>query len=121
MVTDGSVSYIFFLYAEGEVQWTTGDGDGVDGLGGTPAQVGLNAGDPVRSQSIPFSQTDDVIDIDEKQGNTGRKGLWAFRVDSEVITEGSCTTDGKCNHVVSGSGILIVNSGIQQLVYIAIL
>ena len=45
MATNGVNSFVIFLYADGEIQWTTGDASGgTGGLGGTPAQVGFNAG-----------------------------------------------------------------------------
>lgn len=84
-----------FLYPEGGIEWTTGDGSGgADGVGGTPAQVGFNAGDGIRSLGIPLSQTDGVIDIDELSGNTGENGLWIFRVDRETISSGTCNNEG---------------------------
>ena len=50
MVTDGANSFVIFLYADNGIQWTTGDAsDGFGGFGGTPAHVGFNAGDGVRS------------------------------------------------------------------------
>lgn len=99
MVTDGQLSFVFFLYAEGEIQWTTGDfNGGFRGLGGSPANVGFNAGDGVRFANIPGSQTDDIVNIDETVGNSGRRGVWIFRVDGiniHVISPGNCTDIGK--------------------------
>lgn len=90
MVTDGTTSFVLFLYAEGEIQWATAEE--VFGLEGTPAQVGFNAGDGIRSVSIPHSQTDAVLELDRMEGNTGERGFWIFRVDEENFTiPGHCT------------------------------
>ena len=96
LVTDGMLSFAVFLYAEGEIQWTSGDSSGgTTGLGGTPAQAGFNAGDGIRYYSLPTSQTDEIVDIDQNPGNTGVKGLWIFRVDRKKIESGECSNSGK--------------------------
>ena len=52
LATNGTQSYVLFFYADGEMQWTTGDASGgTAGLGGTPAQVGFNAGNGVNYYS----------------------------------------------------------------------
>ena len=80
-----------FFYADEEIQWTTGDNSGgKDGLGGTPAQVGFNAGDGVRSASVPGSQTAAIINI-TMTSNIGVPGVWIFQVSGEDI---NTTTDG---------------------------
>ena len=97
MATDGVISFVIFLYAEGEIQWTTGDAsDGVGGLGGTPAQVGFNAGDGVRFATIPNSRTDAIVNIDEMPGNTGKNGSWVFKVSEFEVDTGECGPDSKC-------------------------
>ena len=76
---------MLFLYADNELQWTTGDASGGTlGLGGTPAQVGLNAGDGVHYYTIPGSQTPNVINI-VNSSNVATPGLWVFKVDGENI------------------------------------
>ena len=96
LVSDGRVSFAIFLYAEEEIQWTTGDsGGGTNGLGGTPAQAGFNSGDGLRSYSLPLSRSNGIVDIDEVPGNTEEKGLWIFRVDQNEIASGVCSNDGK--------------------------
>ena len=88
MATNGINSFVIFLYADGEIQWTTGDAsNGIGGLGGDPAQVGFNAGDGVRFASVPGSQTADIINIDTTS-NVGIPGVWIFRVDEEEIAIG---------------------------------
>ncbi len=87
LITDGEVSFVLFLYAE--IQWTTAEG--VFGLETTPAQTGFNAGDRLRSVSLPGSQTDAALELDVTEGNTGVRGLWIFRVDEESFTiPGDC-------------------------------
>lgn len=96
LITDGRISFVMFLYAEGKIEWTTGDsGGGTNGLGGTPAQAGFNSGDGLRFYSLPFSQKDQIVDIDQLPGNTEEKGLWIFRVDQSEIISGECSNDGK--------------------------
>ena len=90
MVTDGANSFVIFLYADGGIQWTTGDAsEGVDGLGGIPAHVGFNAGDGNRSATVPASRTDDIVDI-ELTSNVGIPGMWVLQVDQDELAFGQC-------------------------------
>ena len=69
-----------FLYADGRIQWTTGDdSDGINGLGGTEALAGINAGDGVNSVTIPGSLTPGIINITQTS-NVNNPGLWIFKV-----------------------------------------
>ena len=78
-------SFAIFLYADGEIQWTTGEASGgTDGLGGTPAQVGFNAGDGVNYAAVPASRTADIINI-ASTSNVGVPGVWIFQINEEVI------------------------------------
>ena len=93
MVTDGRQSFVIFLYADGEIQWTTGDASGgTGGLGGTAAQVGFNAGDGIRFASVPGSQTADIINIDNTS-NVDIPGKWVYQVDEDVRS-GGCSANG---------------------------
>ena len=111
MITDEKISFVIFNYAEGEIQWTTGDDSGgINGLGGTEAQVGFNAGDGIHYASVPGSQTRDIINIDTTS-NVGIAGVWIFRVDmEEMVTPPEC---------ISGSGgnccMLVVLSRVKLL------
>ena len=90
MVTDGINSFVIFLYADGGIQWTTGDAsNGVNGFGGTPAQVGFNAGDGVRSATVPASRTDAIVDI-ELTSNVDVPGMWVLQVDEEEFAIAEC-------------------------------
>lgn len=84
------------------MQWTTGDSSGgTNGLGGIPAQAGFNAGDGTRFHSLTLSQTDEIVNIDQLQGNSQEVGLWVFRVDQEAVDSGQCTNDGELMSLMS--------------------
>ena len=97
MATNGVNSYVIFLYADGEIQWTTGDASGgINGFGGTPAHVGFNAGDGIHFENVPGSQTSEIINI-ASASNVGIGGVWIFRVDEEDIVTGGCTSESDGN------------------------
>jgi len=74
-----------FLYANGRMQWTTGDwSGGSGGLGGTEALAGINAGDRINSITIPGSRTPSIINITQTS-NVGIPGIWMFKVDRGII------------------------------------
>ena len=84
LMTNGTISFAKFLYADGEIQWTTGDASGgSNGFGGTPAQVGFDAGDGERFSSVPGSQTDAIVNI-STTSNVGIPGVWTFQVNGNV-------------------------------------
>ena len=102
LATDGLLSFVIFLYADGKIQWTTGDASGgTNGFGGTPAQVGFDAGDGIRYFAVPSSQTDEIINIADTS-NVGIPGMWIFRIDGQEVVAGGCqifnaTDDGMKN------------------------
>ena len=97
LATDSVRSFVIFLYADGEIQWTSGDSShGVRGLGGTSAQVGFNEGDGVRHAVIPASYTDAVINITHTS-NVGIPGVWIFRVDEETVVIAGCQSTTASN------------------------
>ena len=70
---------MIFLYADDGIQWTTGSfSGGTNGLGGTPAQVGIDAGDGVRFISVPGALTDEIINI-PTTSNIGIPGVWILQ------------------------------------------
>ena len=80
LATSATKSYVIFLYADGGIQWTTGDdSDGVGGLGETEALAGINVGDGINSITIPGSLTPSIINI-SKTSNVGIPGIWMFEV-----------------------------------------
>ena len=67
------------------IQWTTGDNDGgVNGLGGTPAQVGINRGDGVDFAVIPGSRNDSIINVTSGT-NIDTPGVYVIRISDGVI------------------------------------
>ena len=85
LITNGRRSFAIFLYADGEIQWTTGDAsEGSGGFGGIPAQVGFNAGDGERFANVTGSQTADIVNISSTT-NANTPGVWIFRIDKEQI------------------------------------
>ena len=71
-------SFVIFLYAD--LQWTTGDNSfGDDGLGGTEALAGINAGDGVNSVTIPGSRTPNITNL-VMTSNVGDPGVWMFKI-----------------------------------------
>ena len=76
------MSFMIFLYADGLIQWTTGEASE-----GVAAQVGFNAGDGINCFSHNFPRTNDIINIDGEtypEGH-GRPGVLIFRVDGQII------------------------------------
>lgn len=84
LATDEKASFAIFLYPK--VEWTTGDySGGKNGLGGTPAQAGINAGDGNRCTSVFEALTDEIINID-KSSNVKQDGVYVYRVDGTNVT-----------------------------------
>ena len=88
LVSDGGRSFTFFLhYADGMMEWTTGDSTGgMNGLGGREAEDRYDAGDGINYHSIYLSGTPEVINICSTS-NVNRSGVWAFRLDQEKDQE----------------------------------
>ncbi|XP_070554568.1 sushi domain-containing protein 2-like [Ptychodera flava] len=94
LVTNGRHSFAIYNY--GNVTWTTGaasDGDPDTGLGGTPAQVGFNAGDGIIYHTVNGSRTADILNIDT-WSNVDVIGRLIFRIDDKEIEDGGCNTEG---------------------------
>ena len=89
-MTNGVTSFVSFLYADGEIQWTTGDASGGSGgLGGISALAGFNAGDRVRFSTVPGSLSDDIINVTDTS-NVGIPGVWMFQISNAAE---DCSTD----------------------------
>ena len=69
LTTDGERSFTFFIYVD--ITW---------GEGG----IGFNAGDGVRSYTLPGSRTPEAREVEESS-NVGVEGLYAYRVDLQDI------------------------------------
>ena len=70
LITDGTNSFVIFLYADNLIQWSLGN-----------AQAGFNAGDGEFHFTISGSQTPAIVDI-ETTSNIGVPGKYLFRVDN---------------------------------------
>ncbi|KAJ9588281.1 hypothetical protein L9F63_018354, partial [Diploptera punctata] len=75
--SDGSDSYVEFLYPEGGIQWIQGTGQ-ASGLPDARAQAGLVSGDG-RLYTLRGSGTDQIQNLD-KWTNVGIEGLWLFHI-----------------------------------------
>ncbi|XP_048752938.2 protein mesh-like [Ostrea edulis] len=94
LITNGQHSFTVFNYKQ--VEWTTGTASGGDsetGLGGTPAQVGFNAGDGKVYFAVNASRTGEIVKINH-MSNIGIPGKFAFRIDDQEIGKGGCNTEG---------------------------
>jgi len=104
LATNSVHSFAIFLYADGEIQWTTDDASGgINGLGGaTPAQIGFDAGDGIHYAAIPESFTDAVINVTQTS-NVGVPGVWIFRIDEEEVVIAGCQ-----RITTTGNGIIYI-------------
>ena len=73
IASDGSRTYVLFIYDD--IQWPSI---------GTLTIIGFNAGDGVRSYTLPVQ---DVLNL-ENESNVGRPGTFIFRVDQEFVVNG---------------------------------
>jgi len=71
-------------------QWTTGSASGgMNGLGGTPAQVGFDAGDSRNFVALPMSRTMAILQVcNSSNVPGGQPGLWRFQIrgDGRIFT-----------------------------------
>lgn len=94
LITNGQHSFTIFNYKN--ITWTTGTASGGNrntGLGGTPAQVGFNAGDGKIFYAVNASRTPAILGINH-MSNINIPGKFAFRIDSAEISNGGCNTHG---------------------------
>jgi hypothetical protein len=131
LATDGNSSFALLLYADGLIEWTTGDNDGgIGGLGGDPADVGFINDDRTNKFLIPASNTSEIINVDVLS-NVGIPGQWIFQIDGENISfvdpgcgndpcdiNAVCTdlplgfTSCECNIGYTGNGFTCTNASI---------
>ncbi len=72
MATDGQMCFIRFLYAD--IQWGPG------------AQIGFDAGDGMRSFTIPGALSDATLEM-ESMSNIKISGTFLYRVDASVCKD----------------------------------
>ena len=70
MATDGDTSFVFLIYVD--IQW------------GSSAQIGFNAGDGVRSFTVPGALTSQTLNF-ETMSNIGVPGVFIYRVNEYPI------------------------------------
>ena len=75
LATNGQSSIAIFNYAENGINWP-------GGVGGR-AVAGYNVGDNDRHFKLPGSLSEDIQNIDNTTGNTGRDGQWVFLLSGE--------------------------------------
>jgi len=68
-----------------QLEWTTGNfSGGSGGLGGTPAQVGFDAGDWTHFYKHPDSMTGEILNL-VNTSNVDEDGVWRFEIRSGII------------------------------------
>ena len=73
------------MYAHGRMEWTTGDNSGgYNGLSGTEALAGFNAGNRINYYTISGSRTSSIINI-ARTTNVGIPGTWIFKVGGVLL------------------------------------
>lgn len=89
LATDGVHSFALFYF--NVMTWTTGRASSGDcqGLGGTPARSGFDAGDGRTLFLVPGSCSADIITINQRT-NMNYDGKWMFRIDSGDIQTAGC-------------------------------
>ncbi len=94
-------------------QWTTGDASGgTGGVGGTPAQVGFDAGDLRNYVALPMSRSMAILDVCRNTNVPGGSpGLWRFQIRGGVLERGCagggtpCTVAGQQGACANGINI----------------
>jgi hypothetical protein len=87
-------------------EWTTGDASGGSmGFGGTPAQVGFDAGNRTDFVSLPMSRTMAILDVCRMSNVPGgAPGLWRFQIRGGGIA-GGCMGAGMPCSVMGQQGV----------------
>ena len=80
LVTDGTLSFVIFHYADGELQWSREDTDTFSGV-----LAGLVSNISTQSYVIPGSLEDGILDVLVNSSNVGRPGAWIFKVDTSNV------------------------------------
>ena len=88
------------------LQWTTGSASGgSNGLGGTPAQAGYDAGDGVHFFTLPGSRSGAVLDLQNTSNvSIDDPGLWRFAIRNGAISDGSSASNPLLPTVATAAG-----------------
>ena len=73
LTTNGQDTFVFFLYADGLIQYYG-------------QEIGINGGDGVNYYAVSYS---DIVNI-TRTSNVNQPGLWVFKVDDYNILGGVC-------------------------------
>jgi len=85
LATDGDRSFTFLLYHD--LQWA-----GPQYTSEPYAQAGFNAGDGIAFEMLPHSRTAAIVRL-VNETNVNVPGLFAFRVDTDEIDAGGCSSN----------------------------
>ncbi|MDO6687217.1 MULTISPECIES: nidogen-like domain-containing protein [unclassified Agarivorans] len=100
-----------------KLEWTTGDAsNGSNGLGGTPAQAGYDAGDGENFFALPGSFSENILDL-VSSSNTGEDGVWRFAI-REGALPGATPDNPIMPVVVDGGWGFEFNVDADELVFI---
>ncbi|XP_028518380.1 uncharacterized protein LOC110250391 isoform X2 [Exaiptasia diaphana] len=111
LLTDGRYSFVRFNYHK--ITWTTGTtsgGNPKNGLGGTEAGCGFNAGFGNHSYNVAFNgyRNISVLDLPFKT-NVNKSGVWMFRTDGITIQEAKGKVEDKPRNVTVSPSHLVLN------------
>lgn len=114
--TNGSFSAEFRY---DRLQWTTGSASGgVNGLGGTPAQAGYDAGNNVNYEVLPGSFSNEVLNlVNLSNVSTATPGLWRFSFNNGALP-GQTAENAFLPVVVDGSYQFEFNVQLNQRVFV---
>lgn len=104
-----------------QLQWTTGDASGgTEGLGGTPAQAGYDAGDDQHFFILPGSRTADVLNLATTSNvSLDTPGLWTMAIRNGVTSDGSTPEAPLLPEIVNQDGFNFdFNIDLNQRIFI---
>lgn len=101
------------------LEWTTGSASGgIDGLGGTPAQAGYDAGDNINYETLPGSRSNEVLNlVNSSNVSTATPGLWRFLFNNGALP-GQTAENAFLPVVVDGAYHFEFNVQLNQRVFI---
>lgn len=100
-----------------KLEWTTGNASGGnDGLGGTPAQAGYDAGDGENYFALPGSFSEEVLNL-VSSSNTGEDGVWRFAI-REGALPGATPENPLMPVVVEGGWAFEFNVDLGETIFI---
>lgn len=101
------------------LEWTTGDASGgTDGLGGTPAQSGFDAGNQQDYFALPGSRTGAVLDLANTTNVVGGEaGLWSFAIRNGV-TPGETPENPLMPVIVDGAFTFDFNIDLNEQIFV---